>query len=301
MARSGRVGGPVIGSMAVAALALVVAAPTPGAAATGKASSNKTSSSGSGGWVVDKARFEPIDPGTPLTYGNNQYRGAMEVTGAGGGVSTINELALDDYVGGIAEVPSSWPVEALKAQAIAARSYALNRKAQSPASAPYRQAGADICNTDSCQVYGGVAREQQDAGSNWTAAVKATAGQVVLYNGAPIFAEYSSSNGGRSVAGSFPYLKSVSDPDDAASPLHHWHYSMPLAALSGVLGVSSPAVLVSANGFNDRLVYQVRQAPPPTTSTSAPPTTTTTKPEQQVAPAPPPPPPTTPPTTAPPP
>src|SRR5439155_6509812 len=155
-------------------------------------------------------------------------------------------------------------------QAIAARSYALNRKAQSPASAPYRQAGADICNTDSCQVYGGLAKEQQQDGSGWAAAVSATAGQVVLYDGTPIFAEYSSSNGGRTVAGSYPYLKSVPDPDDAAAPLHHWHYTMPLDALSGVLGVSSPAVLVSATRSNGVLVYQVRQAPPP-----QPPTTTT--------------------------
>ncbi|MBV9042751.1 MAG: SpoIID/LytB domain-containing protein [Acidimicrobiia bacterium] len=294
MARSGRVGGPVIGSMAVAALALVVAAPTPGAAATGKASSNETSSSGSGGWVVDKARFEPIDPGTPLTYGNNQYRGAMEVTGAGGGVSTINELALDDYVGGIAEVPSSWPVEALKAQAIAARSYALNRMANSPPSAPYRAAGADICATDACQVYAGLAKEQGTAGSAWAAAVAATAGQVVLYNGAPIFAEYSDSNGGRTMPGSYPYLRSVSDPDDAAAPLHHWHYTMPLGALSGVLGVSAPGVLVSANRSNDRLVYQVRQPAPP--QPTPPPTSSTTPPKPGQ-----PPPPTTTTTTAPPP
>ena len=88
--------------------------------------------------------------------------------------------------------------------------------ATAPASAPYRQAGADICATDSCQVYAGVAKEQQQGGSGWSAAVHATSGQVVLYNGTPIFAEYSDSNGGRTVAGSFPYLKSVSDPDDAA-------------------------------------------------------------------------------------
>src|SRR5207237_4726293 len=139
--------------------------------------------------------------------------------------------------------------------------YALNRLANSPASAPYRAAGADICATDACQVYAGVAKEQQQGGGAWTGAVAATAGQVVLYNGTPIFAEYSDSNGGRTVAGSFPYLKSVSDPDDAAAPLHHWHYTMPLSALSGVLGVSSPAVLVSATRSNERLVYQVRQAP----------------------------------------
>jgi SpoIID/LytB domain protein len=207
-------------------------------------------------------------------------------------VSTIDELGLEDYVRGIAEVSPTWPAEALKAQAIAARSYALNRIETSPASAPYKQAGADICNTDSCQVYAGVAKEQQ--GGGWAAAVAATAGQVVLYNGAPIFAEYSSSNGGRTVAGSFPYLKSVPDPDDAAAPLHHWHYTMPVGALTGVLGVSAPATLVTASRSNDRLVYQVQQ-PTPTTST-----TTTTAPKATTT-VPGKPPPTSSPTTEPPP
>jgi len=260
------VGGPVVGSMAVVALALVVAAPVSAAAPTTTASSS--------GWVVDKVRFEPIDPGTPFTVDGKDYRGSILVNGSAGGVSTIDEVGLDDYVRGIAEVPPMWPAEALKAQAIAARSYALNRILNSPPSAPYRAAGADICNTDACQVYAGVAKEQQGGGAAWAAAVGATSGQVVLYNGTPIFAEYSSSNGGRTVAGSYPYLKSVPDPDDAASPLHHWHYTMPLGALSGVLGVSAPAQLLSANRSNDRIVYQVRQAPPPTTTT----TSTTTKP-----------------------
>ena len=95
-------GGPVVGSMAVAALTLVLGASSVGAAPSAPASSST-------GWVVDKVRFEPVDPATPLTLGNNEYRGAIEVTGTGGGVSTINDVDLDDYVRGIAEVPPSWP------------------------------------------------------------------------------------------------------------------------------------------------------------------------------------------------
>ncbi|MBV8296198.1 MAG: SpoIID/LytB domain-containing protein [Acidimicrobiia bacterium] len=303
MGRSDRVGGPVVGSMAVAALMLVVAAPGAGAAPTA------SPGPGAGGWVVNKVRFEPVDGATPLTVGADDYRGAIEVTGTAGGVSTINDVALDDYVRGIAEVPPSWPAEALKAQAIAARSYALNRMAASPASAPYRVAGADICATDACQVYAGVAKEQQPGAGAWTAAVAATAGQVVLYNGAPIFAEYSDSNGGRTVGGSFPYLKSVPDPDDAAAPLHHWHYTIPLGALAGVLGVAAPDVLVSANRANDHLVYQVQAPappppPPPPAPAARPATSTTAPPPGQQAPpptttttVPPPPPPAPPPPT----
>ncbi|MBV8162208.1 MAG: SpoIID/LytB domain-containing protein [Acidimicrobiia bacterium] len=296
MGRSDRVGGPVVGSMAVAALVLLVGAPGAGAASTAPTTSST-------GWVVSKVRFEPVDPAMPLTVGSNDYRGAIEVTGTAGGVSTIDDVGFDDYLRGIAEVPPSWPAEALKAQAIAARSYALNRTAASPPAAPYRAAGADICATDACQVYAGVAKEQQPGGGAWAAAVAATAGQVVLYNGAPIFAEYSDSNGGHTVAGGYPYLRSVPDPDDAAAPLHHWHYTMPIGALAGVLGVAAPNVLVSANRANDRLIYQVQPPPPPpppsplTTSSTAPvrppgpqPPPTTTAPPTTTTTAPPPPP-----------
>jgi peptidoglycan hydrolase-like amidase len=213
------------------------------------------------GWVVDGVRFEPVDPVMPLTaQGKGDYRGALDVRSSGGGLATINEVGLEDYVRGIAEVPPNWPPEALKAQAIAARTYALHQVA-STVSTPFRAVGANICATDGCQVYAGMAKERQ--GGGWSAAVVATAGQAVLSNGAPIFAEYSSSNGGRTVAGSYPYLRSVADPDDAASPLHHWHYTMPVSALAGVLGVSTPATLVSANRANDRVVYQVQQPAPP--------------------------------------
>jgi hypothetical protein len=224
----------------------------------------------------------------PLTAaGHGDYRGAIEVRPSGGGLATLNEVGLQDYLRGIAEVPPDWPAEALKAQAIAARSYALNQVA-STVPTPFRAAGAQICATDGCQVYAGMAKERQQGGSGWQAAVAATDGQVVLYNGAPIFAEYSSSNGGRTVAGSYPYLRSVPDPDDAASPLHHWRYTMPLGTLAGVLGVTAPATLVSANRANDRLVYEVQQPAPPA------PAPAPGKPPPQ----PPPPPPAPPPPTA---
>ena len=156
-------------------------------------------------WFADRPRFEPLDS-TPLTVnGLGDYRGAIEVTGTGGGVSTINDVSVEDYVRGIAEVSPSWPAEALKAQAIAARSYALNQAA-STVSTPFRTAGANICATDSCQVYAGITKERQEGGSAWAGAVTATAGQVVLYNGTPIFAEYSDSNGGRKNRGGSPRL-----------------------------------------------------------------------------------------------
>ena len=102
MGRWSRVGGPVVGVMAVAALVLALCGP-PAVAAP------KAPPSDPRGWVFDKARFEPVDAGTPLTVGSRDYRGAIEVTGTGGGVSTINDVSVEDYVRGIAEVSPSWP------------------------------------------------------------------------------------------------------------------------------------------------------------------------------------------------
>jgi peptidoglycan hydrolase-like amidase len=67
-----------------------------------------------------------VDPTQPLLHA--RYRGTVEVLRAGdGSLSLIGELSFEDYLKGIAEVPRDWPMEALKAQVVAARSYALNR------------------------------------------------------------------------------------------------------------------------------------------------------------------------------
>jgi stage II sporulation SpoD-like protein len=241
---------------ALAALAAVVAAAPAWAAKT------RPPAPAPRGWVVDRARFEPLDPATTLVAdGAGEYRGALEVRPASGGLATVNEVGLDDYLRGLSEVPPTWPAEAMRAQAVAARSYALH-EVRSTVATPFRAAGAQICATDACQVYTGIARERQDGAPAWNAAVAATSGQVVLYKGAPINAKYSASNGGRSSAGGEPYLRSVSDPDDAASPYHHWHYTLPLGTFAPVLGVTAPATLVGLARNGDNVAYRV-QTPAP--------------------------------------
>src|SRR5207249_2007513 len=106
--------------------------------------------------------------------GLGDYHGAIEVGPGGGGVAVVNDVALEDYVRGIAEVPASWPTEALKAQAIAARTYALHQLLAVPAA--YKDVGAQICASDSCQVYAGMAKERQPGAAAWISAVQATAG-----------------------------------------------------------------------------------------------------------------------------
>src|SRR5207244_609727 len=110
----------------------------------------------------------------PLLVGRTPYRGRLRVTSDGKTVQVIDTVALEAYLAGVvrAEMPSSWSPEALKAQAVAARSYALAN----------RTAGGrdfDLYGDTRDQAYGGVAVE--NAATN--AAVAATKGEVVLYQG----------------------------------------------------------------------------------------------------------------------
>ncbi|MBW3651763.1 MAG: SpoIID/LytB domain-containing protein [Actinobacteria bacterium] len=242
MGAKGRRAGSLMITLALAGLS-ISAAPE-AAAAKGK----KRPPAPQPGFVVDRARFESLD-GSPLGVGQQgPYRGAMEVVRPrGGGISVVNHVAFEDYLKGISEMPTSWPLEAQKAQAIAARTYVLSDMARKVATA-YRAAGADICATDACQVYTGLEKERRPGSEAWSRAVEATRGQVLYHKGAPILAKYSSSNGGRTVAGGKPYLRAVDDPDDRQSPLHRWRVGYPLAEVGRVLGLPAPPVDVHRAG-----------------------------------------------------
>lgn len=179
-------------------------------------------------WTVDRVRFEPLDGATTAVDGVGAYRGAVEVVLAPEGVAVINHVPVEDYVKGISEVPPSWPAEAQKAQAIAARTYALWEWSRT-SEATYKALGADICATDACQVYRGLTRERQEGAQAWSAAVDATASRAIYWRNAPIKAMYSSSNGGAMVAGAEPYLRAGADADDRWSPLHQWEATYSLA------------------------------------------------------------------------
>lgn len=97
-------------------------------------------------------------------------------------VQGFGEMPLEQYMLGVYEVPSSWPIEALKAQAVAVRSYAM----------AYTNNGEkEICTTQSCQVYKG-----GNKGGGWEEAVRATEGEVMTSGGSPISAWFSSTDGG---------------------------------------------------------------------------------------------------------
>jgi SpoIID/LytB domain protein len=160
---------------------------------------------------------------TPMTLftpaGARSYRGSLRSASpvkGGRARDTVNVLSMDDYVRGVIprEMPASWQPEAVKAQAVAARTYATWSRDQFPTR--YYQ----ICDTSYCQVYGGAGAE--DPRSN--AAVSATANQILTFDGKPAFAQFSSSSGGWTSAGSVPYLAAKADPYDDydGNPVHAW-------------------------------------------------------------------------------
>jgi stage II sporulation protein D len=196
--------------------------------------------SGSGLRIRGVARFAGrvtfSRPGRPLRLvGTGLYRGAMEVRpGSSGGVTAINSLPIDTYVQGVVagEMPSSWSMEGLKAQAVAARTYAL---------ATRKPTGVfDVFPDTRSQVYRGVAGET----SRTNSAVRRTANEVVTYAGEPIVTYYFSTSGGRTenVELSFlgatpqPYLTSVEDPYDDISPRHRWQLRFSTGRIAARLG-----------------------------------------------------------------
>jgi stage II sporulation protein D len=156
-----------------------------------------------------------------LWYGSgaHHYRGTLVAASPSTGSvrrDTVNELPLDTYIRGVVarEMPSSWSPAALAAQAVAARTYAAY-ELQHPRAQHYQ-----LCDTTSCQVYGGADAETATTDQ----AIAATAGVILTYNGAPAFTQFGSSSGGYTSAGSVPYLVSKSDPYDGwtGNTVHNW-------------------------------------------------------------------------------
>jgi len=187
------------------------------------------------------------------------YRGSLEAvpSSGGGSLNVVNSVNVDRYAQGViaGEMPSSWPLEALKAQAVAARSYALSSQVNGN--------GFDVYDDTRSQVYRGIAGET----SRTNRAAEETAGQVIEYAGKVVRAYYSASSGGytESVEYGFigsdpvPYLKGVEDPfdGDAPLPLHSWKLSFSGPAISSRLGVPGrlKAVKVTKRGVSPRIVW----------------------------------------------
>ncbi len=220
-----------------------------------------------GPWTTITSGAGPVvfKPGTDWlglvlsTGGVRYYRGEIEARKAGTSLLGINNVGIEPYLYGVVprEVPASWDGDVLRAQAVAARSYAATKKDAA------RAAGKlyDICATTSCQVYSGYASANSPSetpklleSASTNTAVNDTAGKVLTYGGKPILAEYSSSSGGYTANSSQPYMKAVADPADSVSPYHNWTTRVSVGAIQ----VAWPAIgslvdvrITKRNGYGD--------------------------------------------------
>jgi stage II sporulation protein D len=151
--------------------------------------------------------------------GERAYRGRLVATPTSTGSrdrATVNSVGLEAYLRGVVplEIPALWSPAAVRAQAVAARTYAAYERAHPRAS------WYDICDTWSCQVYGGASAEHIASDD----AVAATRRRILRHEGSPAFTQFSSSSGGWTSAGSQPYLVAQADPYDdwAGNPHHDW-------------------------------------------------------------------------------
>ena len=158
-----------------------------------------------------------FQPGAAALGLKHRYRGSIQIDVTAGKLRAINMVGLEQYLYGVvpSEMPFTWLPEALKAQAVVARSYAL---------ATRRTGAFDLYPDTRSQVYLGIEHEKPST----NAAVNATAGQVVLYEGAVAKTFFFSTSGGRTASAEdvfgepVPYLVSVADPYDSISPHHDW-------------------------------------------------------------------------------
>jgi stage II sporulation protein D len=190
--------------------------------------------------------------------GIGSYRGSLIAKLVGGSLYVINRVGLENYVEGVVpnEMPASWAQQALRVQAVAARSYALSTSSGSSI--------FDVYDDTRSQVYGGLATEQHAS----NVAVSKTAGQVVKYHGDVIVAYFSSTSGGHtenienSFVGASPvrYLQGVPDRYDGISPVHSWKVG-PLSRatvasrLSGLFSGKLKQIHVIRRGVSPRIVY----------------------------------------------
>ncbi|HWK28820.1 MAG TPA: SpoIID/LytB domain-containing protein [Solirubrobacter sp.] len=188
--------------------------------------------------------------------GQGRYRGVLEFAPTVlKGVSVVNSVKLDDYLRGVvpAESPASWPVEALKAQAIAARTYAITTA---------KSADFDHYADTRSQVYKGVGVETPAT----DAAIADTRGQVVTYQGQPVVTYFFSTSGGQTEdventpLGNEPepWLKSVEDEYDSVSPRHRWTLKPTLKAtgkrLGGLVKGTFKGIRVTKRGTSPRIM-----------------------------------------------
>lgn len=184
--------------------------------------------------------------GTSVVVNGRRYGGPVRITSHPGGLVVVETVSLNDYLGGIQEVPFSWEPEALRAQAIAARTY-LAWTLQRGRNDQARALDFDICATDACQVYAGLEPGLAEGGDDWLAAVESTGASILIYDGEPALTYYSSTSGGRTRTVTdvwpdrdLPYLKAVESPNED-SPFARWDWWLGESQMSRLLSAAGMA------------------------------------------------------------
>ena len=166
--------------------------------------------------LASPVRFDPA--AALLALSHHRYRGFLRVRVRNGRLSAVNDVGLEQYVKGVVawEMPASWHPEALKAQAVVARTYGLVSR---------KSGWFDLYDDTRSQVYGGVRAETASTSD----AVDTTRGEVVRWNGELAWTLYHSTSGGKTASredesdhSGMPYLASVNDPYDNISIHHNW-------------------------------------------------------------------------------
>lgn len=199
----------------------------------------------------DSVRLRSADNDAGIHAGSLRVRGDVVVRLYKSGLQLINVIPLEDYLMAVlgSEMPSSFPPEALKAQAVAARTYALQKKLEGY-SQPFHL-GSSVLS----QVYGGLSREDPRTRE----AVEATRGEVLTFELQPIEAYFHSSCGGRTETGAaalgrnLPYLASVSCPC-AKLPQSKWELTLPSSEARALFGSDVKKVQVAARSATGRAV-----------------------------------------------
>ncbi len=197
-----------------------------------------------GGTFLVRGRYPYAESGcvdTEQPSLTGRFSGTLAVRrGQDGTLALTVTLPFERYLEGIAEVPASWPMAALEAQAVAARSYALATTGWSGDQGTTLD--EPICATTACQVYRGIPVPRERSHRRWVRAVRRTSGLVLIHEGRPATTVYFSTSNGRTygndeIFGSapLPYLRPVPERDDGDSPTSRWRVRLPFAHLARFL------------------------------------------------------------------
>jgi len=225
-------------------------------------SDNGRAISGPGGTDLpsDTIRILSLDASVPMAIGRRSYLGALEIRLGDAGLEVLNEVKREDYIAGVlgGESVRAFPLGALKAQAVAARTYALSQMG-------HRSGGVDVVDTIADQVYVGTRPDWPELRQ----AVEETAGVIATYHDRPIVAYFSADCGGETRTnaaaglgkGELPYLRAVVDapaggPDYcSASPRHTWSLTLKSGDILPKVNAKAGAHMASIDSIRFNRVY----------------------------------------------